>query len=404
VQKEDRWIRSAESKIQEKSKELIEEKAELEEKVESITQKKGRKIVNLTKKIEYLEAEKEESKRKLLDKDKAIESLENEKFVIESKLKESKRSFKNEIKSLSKKNIKAEARLETSEANAELLNNLLDQKAANDKKKMTFLEGLIPILSQHPTEIQNYLTVVVKILSQIDYSWTLTYEQLSFLLKSITKEEVKADKYLILSFSLNENDLLRLLRTLSYFTLPPINTLIVNDLPEDTKQIKNLLCSLKSKNVKHFGFKWNYKSIDVSPYVHSFGEIANNLNTKYFKLNNWKVESELLVKLMAQCKHLNGIELKEWAFKTDEEFSFGEALDGAKFKSLSFWYSGKKKLSDFSTHPQRLSNILKALGEVEDVRDNLEDIWFDEEDIKEDVIAQMLKGSNLQDVKVHFYS
>jgi hypothetical protein len=88
---------------------------------------------------------------------------------------------------------------------------------------------------------------------------------------------------------------------------------------------------------------------------------------------------------------------------TDQEFSFGEALDGAKFKFIDFWRSGRKEFNDFTTHPERLSNILKALGEVEDVRENLQKIMLRKDDIKESKVVQMLKDSNLGHVEVYFY-
>jgi hypothetical protein len=89
--------------------------------------------------------------------------------------------------------------------------------------------------------------------------------------------------------------------------------------------------------------------------------------------------------------------------ETDQKFSFGEAFNGAKVEILDLENSGKKDLSDFKTYPERLSNVLKALGEVEDARKNLHQIRFGREDIEEDVVIQMLKDSNFDHVDVKYF-
>jgi hypothetical protein len=80
---------------------------------------------------------------------------------------------------------------------------------------------------------------------------------------------------------------LRLLKILSYFVLPPIKNIFIDFLPEDAGQVKDVLYSLKSSNIESFFFNfYSFKTIDVTPYVRSFGKIASSANTKRLTIYN----------------------------------------------------------------------------------------------------------------------
>jgi hypothetical protein len=99
-------------------------------------------------------------------------------------------SNKHELDSLSKKNIKVEAKLKDSESNIKSLMNVNDEKDANNKNKMAFLNSMMPILSDDSSDTDTDLPSVIKTLPHVNSSRTITYELLSFIIKDITKEEV----------------------------------------------------------------------------------------------------------------------------------------------------------------------------------------------------------------------
>jgi hypothetical protein len=80
----------------------------------------------------------------------------------------------------------------------------------------------------------------------------------------------------------------------------------------------------------------------------------------------------------------------------DEEFDFGDSLDGVVFKILDLCGSDNEEFSNFQSHPHRLENLLKALGKIQSVRDNLNKLFLHEGILDRDSVEKMLKDTQLE--------
>lgn len=140
------------------------------------------------------------------------------------------------------------------------------------------------------------------------------------------------------------------------------------------------------------------EQIDVTPYMECLKTAGHRVKLD-FAICNCKVTSEELVSLIVAARDSRIISFYSCLLITDNPISFGNQLDDATFKTLDLNNTGEN--SDWANNPQRLRNILKALGEVAKVRKRLREIYLDNSGLSIEEIEQMLKECNLENVEVY---
>ena len=107
------------------------------------------------------------------------------------------------------------------------------------------------------------------------------------------------------------------------------------------------------------------------------------------------ITSQQFVELITASKRCYKIKLRYCTLLTDSEIDFGDKLNDASFTVLDLGYSGHNFYSDFPNYPSRLKNVLKGLGKVEQVRQNLKEINLEDSGLDKAEVEQMLVDCNL---------
>lgn len=141
----------------------------------------------------------------------------------------------------------------------------------------------------------------------------------------------------------------------------------------------------------------NNEQIQVTPYLECLKTAGHRVKLD-FAICNCKVTSEEVVSLIVAARDSRIISFYSCHLITDAPISFGNKLDDATFKTLDLNNTGEN--SDWANKPERLKNILKALGEVAAVRKRLREIYLDNSGLSIEAIESMLKECHLEHVEV----
>jgi len=164
-----------------------------------------------------------------------------------------------------------------------------------------------------------------------------------------------------------------------------INNFMINAIPQSLQIFRFDVEALRKKETKK--------------YLKVLSSISNRICDEIFIQDFYLTCSEF-IDIIANYKHCNYIRIEYCWIDTQSSFSFGDKLNGAKFKTLNFGYSGRGYRSNWKANPDKLRNIIKALSVVPDIKSNLEEIIINTCGISKAEVEQMLKDENLSNIKI----
>jgi hypothetical protein len=188
------------------------------------------------------------------------------------------------------------------------------------------------------------------------------------------------------------------------FKIPKLNDIKLNYVEEKDEVIRDFMLSLEVEALNIFYFNLNSsKVIKIDYYTDALVKVATISNYKVFCIDNSELNTENFKLLMTAAKNNELIGFRECNLPIDAEFSFGTSLDESTFTILSLNLSGRADRSDFASNPQRLTNIIKALGKCPRIKQNLKEICLHGCGLDKDVVEKLLKD-NLQNCELGDHS
>jgi hypothetical protein len=232
-----------------------------------------------------------------------------------------------------------------------------------------------------------------------------SYSNLIDKFNEVTGQKLKKSRSSILRIDCRVPSHLEMLKLLSKIKVTGFKSFTLDYVPKDCKDVQNFIENMYFKELEKFKFNSSSDElVDIESYIPYFqrNQLHNQIKTIYF--SNCYMSTQDVIDVLAVAKNVeSGIGLVDSVLDTEEEFSFGDSLADATFKALHFTRSGKEDRSDFKNYPIILSNILNALGQVKEVKKNLEHIYFSECGISDkEMLASFAKNANLSGkIQIH---
>lgn len=229
----------------------------------------------------------------------------------------------------------------------------------------------------------------------------LTPKRFNQLYLSFKGEKVSIDKDFELSLDLSKQQDMQLITVLSNFKLPKFYKLYLNHIPEDrASEVCRFLRNSLPNGLKTLWFNcYSTTTLEGGNFLKSLIRAGPKV-TYDFVINQFKLTTAEFVELLAAFKHCEKLEFLRCAILTDDKFSFGTKLDDAAFSKLSFNTWGKSNKSNWKEKPDRFKNIIEALGNVEDVQDNMKKLYMADSCMEEDYVRDLLNTLGLWQVKI----
>jgi hypothetical protein len=355
-------------------------KRSLEGRVNEEYTEKIRMVDNLADKLKYKFESKLEEKERQMEQmySKQISERERayqeEKFLIIEQL---KRQHQKELKELNEINYQNDKKIE--ELKAEF--QRVDAECRNLKEKL--IEENNELKDSKP--LLNYLT------------FSSHYENIVGSNKEFTSSNS-------IDLDTSNDEVKSLLKLMGKFKLPKLNDITLKYVEEKDEVVRDFMLSLEVEALNQFYF--NYvcsKVIKIDYYTDALVKVATISHYKAFCIDNSEVNTENFKLLMTAAKNNELIGFRECNLTIDAEFSFGTSLDKSTFTELSLSKSGRADRSDFASNPERLTNIIKALGKCPRIKQNLKKIYLNGCGLDKDVVEKLLKD-NLQNCELDSHS
>ena len=167
-----------------------------------------------------------------------------------------------------------------------------------------------------------------------------------------------------MTFILNDQKWMTLLKVLSNFKLPEINYHWLNYVPTDSEEVRRFI--INSIPVQQqFYFNWTkQEQIKWSKYFEALKTAVRKTTNSYYAHNTdfsahefWEIVSAAkLCKKLYFCWDL---------IPLDFEWDFGKEMEGCKIEYISFGYSGGSSYSNWGQNPARFENLIAAIAKWE---------------------------------------
>jgi myosin heavy subunit len=199
----------------------------------------------------------------------------------------------------------------------------------------------------------------------------------------------------------NDQPSLSLLKILSNSMLTDLSSLMLHYVPYDSEDVHYFLSTLKANKLKKFSFNYSDDAlIDITPYMENLKEVWKLPSLESLTIYWWIMNWEQVIQIFSSAKHLKHIGLEFWSLELNEQFEFGDSLDGAAFESLRLDYSSKEEFSGFWFDSFRFENLIEALDKVQSVKDNLKELHLNSFKQDEIPIADIMRDNKLKNCKV----
>ena len=148
-----------------------------------------------------------------------------------------------------------------------------------------------------------------------------------------------------------------LLKSLSKIQVPKLNSVALNEIPEDSDDVWRFM-EYSIQNVNKFCFNLNSDfRIDVNKYLSSLNVVATKTKRMLNVLNTNFTQKEFCA-LISFSKNIEQLWLRDNLIPLDEECDFGDDMDGCKIKCLDFSKTGDKKHSNWMSNPKSFENLI----------------------------------------------
>ena len=190
-----------------------------------------------------------------------------------------------------------------------------------------------------------------------------------------------------------------LLRILSKFRLPPIESYHLNNLPYDLNEARDFMKnSIQTQNKFSFNIKAQVQ-IEGSIYFEALKSAASK-TFEYFGIHNANLSAQEFWGIVNAAKNCKSLHFQSDLISFYWKASFGKEMGGCKIEFLSLLNSGSSEYSDWSQHPKRFENLIATINKCDPLKKSLKELniknWgITEEKAKEEFEKYNITGINI---------
>jgi hypothetical protein len=183
--------------------------------------------------------------------------------------------------------------------------------------------------------------------------------------------------------------------------LPPFELLQFDSVSSNSEALKRLIsnCRAGHPNKLYFNYPSN-KFITGEKYLRALCRAASTGRYEEFSTCNCLLTNEEFWKLMEAKKRCVKIEFFFCTLETKEPMETKDILKGSTFEFIAMQKTGASSRSNWAVNPNWLENIIKGLGQSEDVRKSLKKIDILKSGLETEEVKRMMEENGLEKVEI----
>ena len=193
--------------------------------------------------------------------------------------------------------------------------------------------------------------------------------------KEISGKSENIDTEFNLALNLEIEQDMSLLKALSKIKIPKINSLLLSYVPEDWDECKEFIeNAIEEINEFYFNDEWE-TNIESGQYIDSLRKVAQKTK-RLFSVCCTSFTQTYFEMLISFSKHIEEIWLKGNTLSFDNEWNFGENMEGWKILHLDLSWSGDETKNDKNAKLKDFENLVKGIANCSQLRASLMTIWI----------------------------
>ncbi|CAI2359365.1 unnamed protein product [Moneuplotes crassus] len=186
--------------------------------------------------------------------------------------------------------------------------------------------------------------------------------------------------------------------------LPNLNDFRIDKIDLNLLFAKEFILSSFPQKVLRFHLNWEGEIIDIE----SMNEIIMYINLRIAEelhLYNFQIDQfQLKILLQAVCRNKISLGLSDCALKFDSVPNLQYCFERSKINFIYLNYCGSPERCDWGNHPERFSNLIEALGQSEEMKQQLKTIYLSECKMPKESVRETLDKFCFDSVEIGNYS
>ena len=228
---------------------------------------------------------------------------------------------------------------------------------------------------------------------------SISYDEFNSLYEKLFGHKINLNSNDSMEFFLNEENWMSFINSLSSYILPEINWYYLHYTPDDSDVVRTFIQN-SIPYQKDFWFNYfKNTQIDGSKYLEALKWAARRTSNQFY-ICYTNLSSEEFWEIVSAGKNCSKLWFYSSLIKFDEEWEFGEEIEGWKISSIYFNHSGSSNYSDWSNKPIRLNNLIAAISRCEYLTKSLKEIQISNCDISDITFGEILDRYKLNSIKI----
>ena len=202
-----------------------------------------------------------------------------------------------------------------------------------------------------------------------------------------------------MTFSLNDQKWMTLLKVLSNFKLPEVNLHQLDYIPTDSEEVRRFI--INSIPVQqHFYFKGTkQEQIKWSKYFEALKTAARK-TTDHYGIYYTDFSAQEFWEIVSAAKLCKILYFYCDLIPLDFEWDFGKEIEGCKIEKINFDFSGGSSYSNWGQNPARFENLIAAIAKLEPLVKTLKTLRIRYWDITKAKAQEVLNKYKLNGIQI----
>ena len=202
-----------------------------------------------------------------------------------------------------------------------------------------------------------------------------------------------------MTFSLNDQKWMTLLKVLSHFKLPEINYHSLNYVPTDSEEVRRFIINSIPVQQQFYFNGAKQEQIKWSKYFEALKTAARK-TTDHYLIYYTDFSSLEFWEIVSAAKLCTILYFRYDLIPLDFEWDFGKEMEGCKIEFIQFYCSGGSSYSNWSQNPARFENLIAAIAKWEPLVKSLKTLNIPYCDITKAKAQEVLNKYKLNGIQI----
>ena len=218
------------------------------------------------------------------------------------------------------------------------------------------------------------------------------------LYKKFIGQQITINSGSTLTFDLNEDKWVDLMKALSKHSLPEISQLNLNKVPAASQEVRDFMTNSPAQSVFYFNFTKQAHLVG-SRYFEALKAVAAR-TSEVFHLSYTSFSADEFWEIIKAAKHVKELGFRAGTIHFYNKKDFLDGMENCKIEHISLEHLGSHGIGNWATNPVRFENLISSISKCAPLAKSLKTLNIRCCDVSRDKAQGILDKYNLNEVSL----